>query len=106
MSMNGIDVSSWQNGIDFGVVPCEFVIIKATGGTGYTNPDYARAVENALANHKTRGRSGMPVPRSRRRTIAYRGRNSIWDARCLPWIGSRNWDWACHGRRRGLTGFT
>ena len=55
MSMNGIDVSSWQNGIDFGVVPCEFVIIKATGGTGYTNPDYARAVENALANHKKIG---------------------------------------------------
>ncbi len=55
MSMNGIDVSSWQNGIDFGVVPCEFVIIKATGATGYTNPDYARAVENALANHKKIG---------------------------------------------------
>lgn len=55
MSMNGIDISSWQTGIDLGVVPCEFVIIKASGGTGYTNPDYVRAAENALANGKKIG---------------------------------------------------
>lgn len=38
MSMNGIDVSSHQTGIDLGRVPCDFAIIKATEGTGYVNP--------------------------------------------------------------------
>lgn len=38
MSMNGIDVASYQTGIDFGRVPCDFAIIKATEGTGYVNP--------------------------------------------------------------------
>ena len=32
MSMNGIDISSWQTGIDLSKVPCDFVIIKATEG--------------------------------------------------------------------------
>lgn len=38
MSMNGIDISSWQKGIDLAAVPCEFVVIKATEGTSYVNP--------------------------------------------------------------------
>ena len=38
MSMNGIDVASYQTGIDFARVPCDFAIIKATEGTGYVNP--------------------------------------------------------------------
>ena len=38
MSMNGIDVASYQTGIDFSRVPCDFCIIKATEGTSYVNP--------------------------------------------------------------------
>ena len=38
MSMNGIDISRWQAGIDLAAVPCEFVVIKATEGTSYVNP--------------------------------------------------------------------
>lgn len=38
MSMNGIDIASYQAGIDLSVVPCDFVIVKATEGTGYVNP--------------------------------------------------------------------
>lgn len=38
MSMNGIDISSWQRGIDLAAVPCEFVVVKATEGTSYLNP--------------------------------------------------------------------
>lgn len=38
MSMNGIDISRWQAGIDLAAVPCEFVVIKATEGTTYVNP--------------------------------------------------------------------
>ena len=29
MTMNGIDISSWQTGINLDVVPCDFVICKA-----------------------------------------------------------------------------
>ena len=43
MAMNGIDIASYQTGIDLSVVPCDFVIVKATEGTGYVNPDFARA---------------------------------------------------------------
>lgn len=32
MSMNGIDISHWQDGIDLEKVPCDFVIMKATEG--------------------------------------------------------------------------
>lgn len=48
MSMNGIDISSWQTGINLNAVPCDFVIVKATGGTGYINPDYNRAMRQAI----------------------------------------------------------
>lgn len=38
--LDGIDISSWQAGINVANVPADFVIVKATGGTGYTNPYY------------------------------------------------------------------
>lgn len=37
MSMKGIDISHWQNGIDLIKVPCDFVIIKATQGTTFVD---------------------------------------------------------------------
>lgn len=36
--MQGIDIASWQNGLDFHDVNVDFGIIKATEGTYYTNP--------------------------------------------------------------------
>lgn len=33
MALNGIDISGWQKGINLSAVPCDFVIVKATGGT-------------------------------------------------------------------------
>lgn len=33
MAMNGIDISSYQRGLDLAKVPCDFVIVKATEGT-------------------------------------------------------------------------
>ena len=47
MAMNGIDIASFQTGIDLSVVPCDFVIVKATEGTGYVNPDFTRAYAQA-----------------------------------------------------------
>ena len=38
MTMNGIDVSSWQAGIYLARVPADFVIVKATQGVTYVNP--------------------------------------------------------------------
>lgn len=48
MALNGIDVSNWQAGINLNAVPCDFVICKATQGTGYTSPDCVRQVEQAI----------------------------------------------------------
>ena len=55
MTLNGIDISSYQSGIDLTVVPCDFVIIKATQGTGYINPDCDRAYQQAKRAGKLRG---------------------------------------------------
>lgn len=49
MALNGIDIAGYQAGLDFSKVPCDFAIIKATQGTGYTNPDCVRAVEQAMS---------------------------------------------------------
>ena len=55
MSLNGIDIASYQSGIDLTIVPCDFVIIKATQGTGYVNPDCDRAYQQAKRAGKLRG---------------------------------------------------
>lgn len=55
MSMNGIDVSNWQNGINVSKVPCDFVITKATQGTSYVNPDCDRAYQQAKKAGKCLG---------------------------------------------------
>lgn len=55
MSLNGIDIASWQQGIDLSQVPCDFVICKATQGTGYVNPDYNRAIKQADSLGKLTG---------------------------------------------------
>lgn len=48
MSLQGIDVSSHQTGIDLSKVPCDFVIVKATEGVNYVNPDCDRAVQQCI----------------------------------------------------------
>lgn len=53
--MNGIDISSWQTGINLAAVMADFVIIKATEGTGYVNPDCDRAFQQAKRACKLRG---------------------------------------------------
>ena len=55
MSLNGIDISNWQQGIDLSQVPCDFVIAKATQGTGYVSPDCARQIEQARQTGKRFG---------------------------------------------------
>lgn len=55
MALHGIDVSSWQQGIDLAAVPCDFVIVKATQGTSYVSDDCARAIAQALEAGKLVG---------------------------------------------------
>lgn len=37
MSINGIDISRWQDDIDLSKVPCDFVIMKATQGISHVD---------------------------------------------------------------------
>lgn len=53
--MNGIDISNWQKGIDLSVVPCDFVIAKATQGTSYVSPDFHRQIKQAKSCGKLIG---------------------------------------------------
>lgn len=53
--MNGIDISGWQAGIDVSAVDADFVIVKATGGVGYVNPDFRRQADQALESGKLLG---------------------------------------------------
>lgn len=52
---HGVDVSSYQTGIDFGAVPADFVIVKVTQGTGYVNPAWRDQVASALTSGKRLG---------------------------------------------------
>lgn len=55
MQLNGIDIASWQAGIVPSSTPADFVIIKATGGTGYVNPYWREWADNVLASGKLLG---------------------------------------------------
>lgn len=46
--MNGIDISGHQKGINLAAVPCDFVIIKATQGKSFVNPEFTTQIEQAL----------------------------------------------------------
>ncbi|SEA06318.1 LysM domain-containing protein [Eubacterium aggregans] len=55
MSLNGIDISAWQRGIDLDAVPADFVIIKATEGLDYVSGDCDRAYQQAKSGGKKVG---------------------------------------------------
>lgn len=53
--MNGIDISSWQAGIDPAAVDADFIIIKATEGVSYVNPHWKAWADSTLASGKLLG---------------------------------------------------
>lgn len=55
MSLNGIDLSSYQAGLYVAAVPSDFVIVKATEGTTYVNPAFSGHVKQTLAAGKKLG---------------------------------------------------
>lgn len=55
MVLDGIDIASHQTGINLAKVPCDFVIIKATQGVKYVNPDLTRTYNDAVKAGKLIG---------------------------------------------------
>lgn len=53
--MNGIDVSSWQPANITATVDYDFAVVKATQGTGYTNPNWSTQAANVVARNKSLG---------------------------------------------------
>lgn len=93
--MNGIDIASYQAGIDLSKVPCDFVIIKATQGTSYVNPDLDRAYKQAVECGKKVGfyhycSKGGIVNEARHFVDTVAGRPGIL---CVDWEKDSNDNW-------------
>lgn len=53
--LNGIDIARYQKGINLSVVPCDFVIVKATQGISYVSPTFREQIGQANLNGKLLG---------------------------------------------------
>ncbi|WP_270331768.1 GH25 family lysozyme [Lactococcus lactis] len=53
--MNGIDISSYQAELNAGIVPSDFVIIKATEGTNYINQTWEEQAGQVIQTNKLLG---------------------------------------------------
>lgn len=53
--MNGIDISNWQAGIDICSVDADFVICKATEGTGFIDPTFQAHADATIMSGKLLG---------------------------------------------------
>ncbi|MGA3418282.1 GH25 family lysozyme [Lactiplantibacillus plantarum] len=55
MSLNGFDVASYQSGMNVGEVAGDFVLVKATEGIDYTNPEFNGHAKQTLSAGKKLG---------------------------------------------------
>ena len=56
VGLNGIDISSWQDDLVVSAMDtCDFVIVKATGGAGYSNECFRRHADETLVAGKLLG---------------------------------------------------
>ena len=55
MALNGIDIASHQAGMNPAQVDADFVIVKSTQGTSYTNPYYKQHYQQAKSAGKLLG---------------------------------------------------
>ena len=53
--MNGIDISNWQSNINVTKMDVDFVVVKATEGTGYTSPSFTKQANDTLNSGKKLG---------------------------------------------------
>lgn len=97
MSMQGIDIASYQSGIDISALPIDFVIVKATQGNSYTNPDFTRAADQTLSSGKKLGiyhyiggqGSASEMKFFVSKFNAYKGKA----VPCLDWESIQNSEW-------------
>lgn len=54
-TLHGVDISHWQNGIDASVIPADFIIAKATGGTGFSDASFTTYAQQAMSSGKLFG---------------------------------------------------
>lgn len=51
VGLNGIDISSWQDDLVVSAMgTCDFVIVKETGGAGYSNECFRQHADETLAS--------------------------------------------------------
>ena len=94
MALNGIDTASYQAWLDPAKVPCDFVIVKATQGTTYINPDFRRMADAVLRAGKLLGiyhyASGGNQIKEAEHFLnvirPYLGKATLW----LDWEGEQN----------------
>ncbi|QIL50583.1 hypothetical protein G7084_04205 [Weissella coleopterorum] len=55
MTMNGLDLSSYQEGLNAGAIEADFIIVKATEGTYFINPVGDQHYQQAKAEGKLLG---------------------------------------------------
>ncbi len=53
--LNGIDISSYQSDINTETINADFIIVKATQGTTYTNPAFRKQIDGAIRGGKIVG---------------------------------------------------
>lgn len=108
MSLNGIDISNWQAGINLDAVPADFVIVKATEGTHYISPDWTRQYRQAKNGNKLVGlyhfANGGNVPAEADFFLNTIGRDKIgecmlvldWEKDNNPSFGANDYNWVKH----------
>lgn len=93
--MNGIDIARYQKGINLAAVPCDFVIVKASQGSGSSiYPTFREQIEQAESLGRLLGvyhyaSQGGAIPEAEKflRTVdKYIGKAIL----CLDWEGEQN----------------
>jgi len=92
--MNGIDIAKYQKGINLAIVPCDFVIVKATQGISYVSPTFKAQIEQALllgkligVYHYSGGGGAVPEAKHFINTVRdYIGKAIL----ALDWEGGQN----------------
>ena len=60
--MNGIDIARYQKGINLALVPCDFVIVKATQGKNAISPSKLREILKNTDSDKVKKLASPKVP--------------------------------------------
>lgn len=92
--MNGIDIARYQKGINLALVPCDFVIVKATQGISYVSPTFKSQMEQTVslgklvgAYHYAGGGGAVPEAKHFIETVRdYIGKAIL----VLDWEGDQN----------------